>query len=443
MAIEAVNYINYLFQALGLAPKSPNTPTSTVSVPQTLQAGNPDIYKLIINKDGSLNEGIEKKLLESFSEEEKQEYQKLKQDWEGKKQDLFIEYLVKQNNQKLNEIIEKIVYEVLNKNNSKLQGLFVGEDFVEEDYKFINLEIFNDKEALLKFLLEYLEKFNYIEIKNEIEQIVNNTKDLDQLKILIKKFLIKAYKLETKANNLFQIFITKIDSCLSPKNNIEFQRLLYENYGKLDLDKIFLENGKKIMKGEYSSKQELLNLIREFIKYINYNLLYRFLVENNLIEDNIINWDINNRKKLSLERKTWAEKQEISPNKNIYCSHGGGWWFLQEFLNQKNIGYPLEHNKGYGIQVHANENLRESYTREKRERTFYTESAFKRFDQPAIFHFQIKAQYLDSTANGFEAGLRFQFLEHIQDCKLENLQTGEIIEAKDYKELLEKLSKTT
>ncbi len=117
MAIGAVKDINYLFQALGLASKEepPNISISTTPATQILEAGNPSIYNLIINKDGSLNKEFEEKLLESLAEQEKQEYQRLKQKWEANKQDLFIEYLAKQNNQELNEIIEKIIYEILGK----------------------------------------------------------------------------------------------------------------------------------------------------------------------------------------------------------------------------------------------------------------------------------------------------------------------------------------
>lgn len=112
----------------------------------------------------------------------------------------------------------------------------------------------------------------------------------------------------------------------------------------------------------------------------------------------------------------WGQHSNISENTKVPFSHGGGFFNIIKFLTRERIGYPLE-KPGKGIQVSTE-------THQHPRDTTYAEKALQYFDYPARLSGTISAKYLDSAPNHYEAGLRSNFIEFIEDIVITRLDTG-------------------
>jgi len=111
--------------------------------------------------------------------------------------------------------------------------------------------------------------------------------------------------------------------------------------------------------------------------------------------------------------QSWSEKYGYKKSDEIIeVKHGGGYFFLQDFLEGKHKGYKLE-NSGLGIQVapiHRN-----------RERFYAYRTSPSYFDLPAQLTGRIAAGQLHSANNDYEAGLYHDRIEHLKDVTVELL----------------------
>lgn len=132
----------------------------------------------------------------------------------------------------------------------------------------------------------------------------------------------------------------------------------------------------------------------------------------------------------------WSNKIQVDDSELYHVSHGGGFRFLKLILIGQHEGYNLEHQQAKGIQVHPND---EPGSRLK----YYGKYSRVGFDTPAVLTFDIEAGYLDGQPNGYEAGIRSEFLKHGKNFKLENTTTGEIIEGATLEKLREEIQRNS
>ncbi|MBC8551467.1 MAG: hypothetical protein H8D23_17620 [Candidatus Brocadiales bacterium] len=113
--------------------------------------------------------------------------------------------------------------------------------------------------------------------------------------------------------------------------------------------------------------------------------------------------------------KTWADGSKVDPEEIVTITHGGGKDFINRFLKGEEKGYRLERG-GKGIQVHPNikgtSGIGDSRT------SFYSRRAIQHFDTPAGLKGQIKAKYLDSANNSYEAGIRPENAKYLKKAKV-------------------------
>lgn len=130
---------------------------------------------------------------------------------------------------------------------------------------------------------------------------------------------------------------------------------------------------------------------------------------------------------LPVARPERWKKSTTNPEALIEFSHGGGFFYILKFLKGETRGYRLE-RAGTGIQV-SPQTL--AHSRDE----FYSGKAYRHFDYPARFSARIKAKYLDSANNGYEAGLRPEFIEFLEDITIKRFDTGATYTIKSIEEL--------
>jgi hypothetical protein len=107
----------------------------------------------------------------------------------------------------------------------------------------------------------------------------------------------------------------------------------------------------------------------------------------------------------------------------VFITHGGGYNSVADFLEGRSIGYPLEGDSGFGLQVHPHKDddavsVSETSSREVKD---YSVKAYDHFDRPCRFSAWIPARYLEQAPNGYEAGLKAENVTHLEDVTIELL----------------------
>lgn len=152
-----------------------------------------------------------------------------------------------------------------------------------------------------------------------------------------------------------------------------------------------------------------------------------------------------------LHRKPWVDSNGDSDSE-CFVMHGGGFAAIVDFLSHRYPGYPIcDYDKQFsprGIQVHPftiKEMAREEYEMEvligdRMQRSEgYSFKAEKYFDEPAILTAKIKGGYMDKVTNGFEAGLRTEFISELRELELTGRVSKKVYRGETVKELLEKI----
>ncbi len=111
----------------------------------------------------------------------------------------------------------------------------------------------------------------------------------------------------------------------------------------------------------------------------------------------------------------WSESDEM-----IKVVHGGGYNFINDFINGNNKGYRLERG-GKGLQVHPIRDVHESIA--ARVSMYANRGATYNFDVPAVLTAMVKASDLEKSNNDYEAGI----IDHASliDVKIEILELNE------------------
>ena len=253
--------------------------------------------------------------------------------------------------------------------------------------------------------------------------------------------LINALK---EANRIEQIYLPKHNAYIkaislksNPKNSIDMRKQLYRF-----IDGNFNYQSQDLFRGDLSIRDMKVQVM-ETLNSSKHTSFYNWLVEENFVHDPRALQQINDKRANNsqiLRPESWAQIQDLPSEQTIYCSHGGGFFFLSDFLSKDQSGYRLEY-EGRGIQVHPRTGPDQFWniSRESREEC-YSSSSHAYGDYPARLSFEIQGQYLDSAPNCYEAGLRQDFIDHMKNIKLLNIETNETIEAKDYESFIEMIN---
>jgi len=108
--------------------------------------------------------------------------------------------------------------------------------------------------------------------------------------------------------------------------------------------------------------------------------------------------------------ESWADMYGYKSDAVIEVKHGGGYFFLRDFLSGKHEGYKLE-NDGLGIQVAPIHKGPEKY--------YAYRHAPAYFDLPAQLTGRIAAGQLHKANNDYEAGLYHDRIDQLNDVKIE------------------------
>jgi hypothetical protein len=111
-----------------------------------------------------------------------------------------------------------------------------------------------------------------------------------------------------------------------------------------------------------------------------------------------------------------ANYANLDPEQLIKITHGGGYVFIHNFLEGKNIGYRLEKG-GLGLQVSPHLSGSEDFIINREIKT-YAPRATCFLDRPARFEAQIAAKYLLAANNNYEAAIDSTVVKHLQDIKI-------------------------
>jgi hypothetical protein len=109
----------------------------------------------------------------------------------------------------------------------------------------------------------------------------------------------------------------------------------------------------------------------------------------------------------------------VAYEETVRGTHGGGKYFLEDFLKNKSAGYSLENNSGNGIQVHPYPAIN---SRSNRSYIGYPQNAVNLYgDRPAVLTGKINGQYLTGAPVKEEAGIKNYNAAYIKNPKIEEL----------------------
>ncbi|NNM44350.1 MAG: hypothetical protein HKM07_08445 [Chlamydiae bacterium] len=109
--------------------------------------------------------------------------------------------------------------------------------------------------------------------------------------------------------------------------------------------------------------------------------------------------------------------KEISEDQEVLVSHGGGLFYVGEFLRGKTVGYSAGGEYvGTGIFVSPHP---DGVDKTQRDAFYACRRSPEHFDIPAHFTAKIKAKYLRAVINGYEAKLSFENVQYLEDVSIE------------------------
>jgi hypothetical protein len=222
----------------------------------------------------------------------------------------------------------------------------------------------------------------------------------------IAKTLVNTYHIDSDKMDDLQ---SRVEACISTGNREDLRHIAYH---------LFRENS--LYYSEIFPFSQHYNLLRSLFEddaaYLFDIALVMFKTFEECqkkLKENPVEENLERKRKAEMERPAvWEEEWSQDPEAWIEISHGGGYYYLQDFLTGKEKGYPLERG-GLGIQVSPGTSDRDEY--------YALRGAPKHFDLPARLTGKIQAKYLDRANNAYEAGLRPEFVQHLEKVTCEKI----------------------
>lgn len=106
--------------------------------------------------------------------------------------------------------------------------------------------------------------------------------------------------------------------------------------------------------------------------------------------------------------------KNIDKNMPVKIYHGGGLFFIFDFLRNRTAGYRLEGNGGLGLQVSPNDDSKAFY--------YATRKPRQHFDIPTYFEAHVLAGDLTNATRNYEAGLRPESITKLTEYKITMLE---------------------
>lgn len=177
-------------------------------------------------------------------------------------------------------------------------------------------------------------------------------------------------------------------------------------------------------------------------QYLERDFKYAFVKELSELPLGHVNFALIEANKLAEQRDFWQNdkvfeeackegaekrvrlKEVVKPYKEteklVTITHGGGINSVLDFFSGVSMGYRLEGDSGYGLQVSvdidsASENC---VSKPLTVVDKYSEKSFRHFDKPCILTAQIAAKYLEKAPNGSEAGLKAAYIKHLKNVTI-------------------------
>lgn len=265
----------------------------------------------------------------------------------------------------------------------------------------------------------YLEDFNFSEATmsfSEDQQLELARMNIERkgIKVLPRYHLSKENQIQLineakiKVKEYLPVFsMEMIEKLFNEKNHRQLKYELYKRFsGKYNFFLLKLKPKERdCLLGKEKSSFEKFKLV--VLKAIN-------VQEEYLLEYGWFKWLY----QPSERAKQWnAEK--FTPTADVRFSHGGGFFHIIEFLEGRTIGYPLEAQPdARGIQVSP---LAEHLEFHDRDNYYANTACSNHIDYPARLTATIQAQYLDSAPNLYEAGLRAEFIDKLENIVITRL----------------------
>lgn len=114
----------------------------------------------------------------------------------------------------------------------------------------------------------------------------------------------------------------------------------------------------------------------------------------------------------------WMENSEdLNPDDLIKISHGGGYFFIERFLQGNHPGYNLEIQCGLGIHVspYLHPDCKKTIIAKAKK---YMINAPAYLDRPARLEAEIPVKYLIRVKNAYEAAINTECLKYLQNVRI-------------------------
>lgn len=115
-----------------------------------------------------------------------------------------------------------------------------------------------------------------------------------------------------------------------------------------------------------------------------------------------------------LNGSTWCDKTGYDKTKMVYISHGGGLYYIRQFLTGLTEGYEASEFNGKGVFVSPTTKPGSSEFSD-----YYANWKPQHFDIPAKFMAEIEARHLGAVKNENEAVLRKDKIKYLKNISIE------------------------
>lgn len=218
----------------------------------------------------------------------------------------------------------------------------------------------------------------------------------------------------------------RIRNCVTTNNIVGLKDLAFELFGSAPSYKTL--NNAPILLALFCDEEATLFDMGAVMLNLLDEVHTAYIEDHHLIQSHEDQLDRADRGEGDGEVVSWPDYTQRDGEELVKFTHGGGYRFIQSFLEGLEKGYPLT-RYGRGLQVSPVQGGKSSMA------AYYAKShAFAHFDTPTIFEAEIPAKYLMSAANPYEAGLKKEALGHLRNITITKLdvQNRELLNSVGY-----------